>query len=553
MVDALKSNDIQELRRIAAEALTRVDQLQKEKSVEREGRVVAEAKLKEIKRENEALLAQISNLVCKLAKAQNRSEQKELEKQLVLLRAALKENKDDTYGPSSERRPRDKEDSKKGDSSKKNKKPGHGPTQQLKLTKTEVTHEFPEGSCCDKCRGKLRKFGENFEESELIISVKRVFYLEKNKRRKGTCADCGHIQTAPGPLKLIKGGRYGLSFCVQIALDKYLDALPTARQVARMRRLGLQVTSQTLWDQLFAMYLVLFPTYLALHNKVLGEELVHVDETPWRMMGKGRSKKWWLWTVASAAGVYYHLSPSRSSGAAREILKDYSGIVMADFYTVYRSLEKGLERHGPPLQFDEGVLLMPNYELVGCWMHARRPFFKSLKTVPEVSEVLDLIGELYAIEDEAKELARGDPKMLLEHRRRLREDRSKGVIEKIKVWRDDQRALPKTKYGKGVQQLKDRWDVLTRFLSNPLIPLDNGEAERKIRGPAVGRKNYYGVRSERGARVTSLFFSLIYTCIQLEVDAFEYLLEALRRGLKNPGTSFLPHEYKSEILQTENG
>ena len=126
MVDALKSNDIQELRRIAAEALSRVeelqegvDQLQKEKSVEREGRVVAEAKLKEIKRENEALLAQISNLVCKLAKAQNRSEQKELEKQLVLLRAALKENKDDTYGPSSERRPRDKEDSKKGDSSKR--------------------------------------------------------------------------------------------------------------------------------------------------------------------------------------------------------------------------------------------------------------------------------------------------------------------------------------------------------------------------------------------------------------------------------------------------
>jgi len=554
MVDALKSDNIEHLRRIAVEALRRIEVLQKEKSVERENRVVAEKKLKELRHENEELLAQISSLVCKLAKAQNRSEKKALEAQLVLLRSALKQNKDDTYGPKSERRPREKEDSNQEHDSnkKKKKKKGHGPNPQLKLTKTEVTHEFPEGSCCDKCQGELRKLGENFEESELIISVKRVFYLEKNKRRKCACVDCGHIQTAPGPLKLIKGGRYGLSFCVQIALDKYLDALPTSRQVARMQRLGLQVTSQTLWDQLFAMYLVLLPNYLALHERVLAEKVIYVDETPWRMMGKGRSKKWWLWTVATAAGAFYHLSPSRSSAAAREVLKGYSGILMSDFYSVYPSLEKALDRRGLQLDFGDGTLPMPNYELVGCWMHARRPLYKAWKNcpLPELLEILDLIDELYTIEKEAKKLARGDPEALLEHRRRLREQRSAGVIEKIRVWRDEQRALPKTQYGKGVQQLKDRWGVLTRFLSNPLIPLDNGEAERKIRGPVVGRKNYYGVRSERGARVASLFFSLIYTCEQLGVDTFGYLEEALRRGLTNPGSVYLPHEHKSENLQT---
>ncbi len=48
-----------------------------------------------------------------------------------------------------------------------------------------------------------------------------------------------------------------------------------------------------------------------------------------------------------------------------------------------------------------------------------------------------------------------------------------------------------------------------RFLADPRIPLDTDGVERALRGVAVGRKNHYQSRSERGTRVAALFYSLI--------------------------------------------
>jgi transposase len=48
-----------------------------------------------------------------------------------------------------------------------------------------------------------------------------------------------------------------------------------------------------------------------------------------------------------------------------------------------------------------------------------------------------------------------------------------------------------------------------RFLGNPKIPLDTNGVERALRGVAVGRRNHYGSRSERGTRVAAVCYSLI--------------------------------------------
>lgn len=40
--------------------------------------------------------------------------------------------------------------------------------------------------------------------------------------------------------------------------------------------------------------------------------------------------------------------------------------------------------------------------------------------------------------------------------------------------------------------LLGHWTGLTRFLDDARIPLDNNASERQLRGPVVGRKNYYG-------------------------------------------------------------
>jgi transposase len=51
------------------------------------------------------------------------------------------------------------------------------------------------------------------------------------------------VVTAPGPEKLIPGGRYTVEFAVEVAVGKYTDHLPLERQVRMMAREGLEVDS----------------------------------------------------------------------------------------------------------------------------------------------------------------------------------------------------------------------------------------------------------------------------------------------------------------------
>ena len=80
---------------------------------------------------------------------------------------------------------------------------------------------------------------------------------------------------------------------------------------------------------------------------------------------------------------------------------------------------------------------------------------------------------------------------------------------------------------------------------DPKIPLHTNGVERALRGVAVGRKNHYGSRSERGTRVAALFYSLIESAKRRSVEPRAYLGEAFRRAIRNPATVTLPRDLKS--------
>jgi len=62
-----------------------------------------------------------------------------------------------------------------------------------------------------------------------------------------------------------------------------------------------------------------------------------------------------------------------------------------------------------------------------------------------------------------------------------------------------------------LSSLQDHWSGLTRFLDDPRIPLDNNASERRARGPAVARKNYYGSGALWSGRLAAMLFSLFAT------------------------------------------
>src|SRR6266508_3037574 len=415
----------------------------------------------------------------------------DLQLRLAQLEAQLAVKNKLLFGKSSEKRPVEKVEA----APEKKSQVGHGPREQPALPVVEKLFALDDADLgCPKCGKTLAAFPGQFEESEEITVVERRFVVVKQKRQKYRCECNGCIETAPGPMKLFPGARYSVDFAVEVVIGKYLDHQPLERQVRTMAREGLVVDSETLWRLLDG------------KGKDVGE-----------------AKQWQVWAVAAPDPVAYCIEDSRSAEAAKKALRGFKGAVMADGYGVYESLAK-----------------MPgSFVLAHCWAHARRKYRDVEHAFPaQVNEVVDLIGEIYAVDRLCPTGPLGD-----DLRRRLRDERSREVVERIRAWAISakMRTLPESGLAKAIDYMLGMWRGLVRFLDDPRIPLDNNGTERGLRGVVVGRKNHYGSKSRRGTEVAALFYSLIESAKLAGVEPKAYLRLAAQAALRREKPP-LPHE-----------
>ena len=78
-----------------------------------------------------------------------------------------------------------------------------------------------------------------------------------------------------------------------------------------------------------------------------------------------------------------------------------------------------------------------------------------------------------------------------------------------------------------------QWEGLTVFLDHPEVPLDNNEAERLLRTPVVGRKNYYGSRAEWSGQLGAMMWTFWATADQMGRHPMEYLTDYLTAYAEN--------------------
>ena len=399
--------------------------------------------------------------------AQLRGETVPAQLELDFLKEQLEALKKKVFAPSSEKRSREGSSSEE---TAKEPRRGHGPKDQPLLPISTVTHTLLENErICPVCQGHLEPMGEQSEDSEEITVVQASYQVVTHRRQKYRCSCNGAVVTAPGPVKLTPGGRYSPEFAVHVAEQKYLDHMPLERQAKAMGRKGLDVDSQTLWDQLGALARHLTPTYRALCEKVLSSDVVFMDETHWRLMDGDGSHRWWTWCVAAEDAVAYWIRDHRSKEAAADVLGEYTGILMSDGYAVYEALARG----------------SPEITPVHCWAHVRRKFIEAESSYPEECQTaIELIGELYEVERQVPRLPWTAPTKAhleaLDLRTRLREERSKAIIAKLRDWAYATKpaTLPEGSLGKAIEYMLSLWPGLTRFLADPRIPLDNNAAER---------------------------------------------------------------------------
>jgi len=458
--------------------------------------------------------------------AQAKQKNEKLQKQIDELRAENRQLKDKLYGTKSEKksspdRSNQLEDPSQPDSRPKRSrghqpnKPGPSRRDHSHLPVVEEPVELPRDQClCPKC-GKLREEMTETEDSELIeIDVRAYRRRIRRKRYRATC-DCPEVPrtlTAPAPPKLIPKGRYGISVWVHVLLDKFASYRATANLIEQLKMYDLALPPGTVTNGLKRLVPLLYPIYQALLERNGRSVYRQADETRWPVFVEVEGKnghRWWLWAFLGEDTVVFRIASSRGHEVPQEHYpEDLCAFLMVDRYSAYKAMA----------QVKSGVVV-----LVFCWAHVRRDFIAVGKGWPELVDWalawIRRIREIYRLN---RERLRHAPQTSAfeEHDTALRE-----AIDAMDKQAINELADPKLREPcrKALESLRSHWSGLTVFVDDPKIPMDNNASERTVRGPAMGRKNYYGSGSLWSVSLAATMFSILATLKRWNLNPLRWL------------------------------
>ena len=425
-------------------------------------------------------------------------------------------------------------------------KPGHGRQRRKDLPVHEERHELPpDEQTCPHCGLPYTGFPGSDDSEVVEVDVKA--YVRRIKRaryqRQCGCAGLPAVITAPGPAKLIPKGAYGDSVWVYVLVGKFLLYHPTSRVLADLTLIGLQISQGTITGGLKRLSPLFTPVYEAIVEYNQHASHWHADETRWQVFEQMDGKagyRWYLWVFKTEFSVVYLLDPTRSSQVPKDHLKDaWDGFLSVDRYSAYKAFAK--EKDG-------------SIRFVFCWSHVRRDFLTLAKTRSDQDvwalEWVERIGTLYhlnnarlAVQEKSEEFAVWDAQL----RQALAEMEEQYTKELA-----DTHVLQVRK--KVLVSLKNHWSGLSIFVDYPQIPMDNNAAERALRGPVVGRKNFYGSGSQWSGQVTAMLFTLFQTLMLWQVNIKTWLFYFFRACAENGGeplenvSAFLPWNMSDEEL-----
>jgi len=388
--------------------------------------------------------------------------------------------------------------------------------------------------CCAICGLPIEEFPgtEDSEQVEIEVRAYRRVWRRHRYRRTCCCPDQRGLVSAPAPAKLIPKGRLGLSVWVMILIDKYLFQRPTYRLLLELETYGLAMAQGTVTDGLRRLAPLFEPLVQGILARNLEEKHWHADETRWLVFVEVDGKegyRWYLWVFRSPSAVIYRLDPSRSASVVEgHFGTESEGIISADRYGAYKK------------QIRSG-----RFQIAFCWAHVRRDFIALGKDHPEhlgwSEEWLERIGALYACNER-----RLDPEIAAQTREEA-VAQLRVLICLMAELRDAELAQETAKEKRKVlKSLSKHWEGLTLFVDRPHIPLDNNEAERLLRNPVVGRKNYYGSGSLWSGQLAASLFSVLQTLRIWEINPrlwlTRYFEECARYGGNPPPDArrFLP-------------
>jgi len=342
-------------------------------------------------------------------------------------------------------------------------------------------------------------------------------------------------------------------FLARLAHEKHVLGGPVHRIVAALAADGFDVAAGTLCGALKQIAPLMRPLAdaIAAYGREAGH--VHADETSWQVFEDVAGKdghRWWLWTFVTDQATVFVMDTSRSAQAAagqlgidREQSELEAGrrlVISSDFRKACQSLAR-----------IDGV------DPLWCFSHIRRYFLRAGAAHPEApGDWADAWAERIAVLYRARHaLAATTPGTDARQRAQGRWQRAFTDI-------DAHRKLQASFAGQGllhpaaakvIATLSNEWDGLARHQDLPQLPLDNNTAERALRTPVTGRKNFCGSGAQWAAHLAADIWTITATAARHDIEPLSMLTDYLQACAQGGGTAPAGASLDPFLLWTPQG
>ena len=360
-----------------------------------------------------------------------------------------------------------------------------------KVLSPNKTIDCPRPRCCPKCgsknffgHGKKRKFVTDLKFMQ--HGIKRWIILYRFHRYK--CQDCGTTFEKKGWTRRNFGSGI-FAYSVYQNIDLRVAQETVDRSLNKLFALDLGIgTTRRFKAKAAKLY---EGTYDALLKRLCNGRLIHADETKISVEGKGG----FVWVFANMEEVAYVYSETREGDTLQNLLKDFTGVLVSDFYAAYDGIQCPQQK---------------------CLIHLIRdlndavleyPYDEQLKTL--VKNFADLVKPMVETVDRYGL----KPHFLRKHL--VFVDRFYRQLSGTDFQSESARSIKK--------RFEKNRDKLFTFLVHDGVPWNNNNAEHAVKAFAMLRRVIQGVTSEKGIRDYLVLLSISQTCKYKEVDFLDFL------------------------------
>ena len=384
------------------------------------------------------------------------------------------------------------------------KKPGGQPGHEGKTRKgfgrvdrSEIS--FPR--ICHWCGSRELSEAISLQTQQVACLVAKPIEVVEYQTQSCKCLECGETVRGSLPFGIVPGQDLNINLQALLVWLGNYGHLSYEKQQELVWELGaIDIGTGTLQNTNQRVAEAVKPAIDDLWEWATSRPNVHVDETPWCVMGV----KEWLWTASGGGFCLFHAADTRGRVELETMLgTEFAGVLSSDDFSVYNGCHVAAQQK--------------------CLAHLLRHFKKVLalpgqnNNAAVATVFIELINEAF----QQHRLWREDGDLATYFQWAI--DFKARLNQALQTW------LSIVGYAAGLllRSLRDKADQWWYFLDDPSVPPDNNLAERSLRLAVTKRKVSGGSRSMARFKQTANLLSVIQTCRFQTRSAMAFFREAI--------------------------